>query len=279
MRYQAYVRWLKWLTLALLAYVAVAFTVEVDWPALIRETALPGLALGHDALLMIVAVFGTTISPYLFFWQAALEMESGHDGRPRSGAGLRAGAAHPRGYPGWHDFLEPDWLFHHSRHRRHAARGRRRGYRTSAQAAEALRPLAGDFCFALFCLGIVGTGLLAVPVLAGSAAYAVAEAAGWPGSLDARLDKGEGAAFYAIIGAATMGGVALCFTPLDPVAELFWAAVCNGVIALPIMSVMMLLASRPKVMGAHVIGPCLRLAGWSATGVMALVVVAMLATL
>ena len=90
MRYQAYVRWLKWLTLALLAYVAVAFTVEVDWPALIRETALPGLALGHDALLMIVAVFGTTISPYLFFWQAALEMESGHDGRPRSGAGLRA---------------------------------------------------------------------------------------------------------------------------------------------------------------------------------------------
>ena len=125
----------------------------------------------------------------------------------------------------------------------------------------------------------MGTGLLAVPVLAGSAAYAVAEAAGWPGSLDARLDKGEGAAFYAIIGAATMGGVALCFTPLDPVAELFWAAVCNGVIALPIMSVMMLLASRPKVMGAHVIGPCLRLAGWSATGVMALVVVAMLATL
>ena len=278
MRYQAYVRWLKWLTLALLAYVAVAFTVEVDWPALIRETALPGLALGHDALLMIVAVFGTTISPYLFFWQAALEMESGHDGRPRSGAGLRV-AAHPRGYPGWHDFLEPDWLFHHSRHRRHAARGRRRGYpdvRASRRGAAA-----------------AGRGLLLRAVLpghrghrpagragaGGSAAYAVAEAAGWPGSLDARLDKGEGAAFYAIIGAATMGGVALCFTPLDPVAELFWAAVCNGVIALPIMSVMMLLASRPKVMGAHVIGPCLRLAGWSATGVMALVVVAMLATL
>ena len=278
MRYQAYVRWLKWLTLALLAYVAVAFTVEVDWPALIRETALPGLALGHDALLMIVAVFGTTISPYLFFWQAALEMESGHDGRPRSGAGLRA-VAHPRGYPGWHDFLEPDWLFIilATAATLHADGGA--AIQTSAQAAEALRPLAGDFCFALFCLGIVGTGLLAVPVLAGSAAYAVAEAAGWPGSLDARLDKGEGAAFYAIIGAATMGGVALCFTPLDPVAELFWAAVCNGVIALPIMSVMMLLASRPKVMGAHVIGPCLRLAGWSATGVMALVVVAMLATL
>ena len=138
------------------------------------------------------------------------------------------------------------------------------------------RCLAGDFCFALFCLGIVGTGLLAVPVLAGRPPMP------WPRPPAGRAawtpvwDKGEGAAFYAIIGAATMGGVARA-SPLDPVAELFWAAVCNGVIALPIMSVMMLLASRPKVMGAHVIGPCL--AGWSATGVMALVVVAMLATL
>lgn len=280
MRYQAYVRWLKWLTLALLAYVAVAFTVEVDWPALIRETALPGLALGHDALLMIVAVFGTTISPYLFFWQAALEMESGHDGRPRSGAGLRAQLRRIRAdtlVGMTFSNLIGFFIILATAATLHADGGA--AIQTSAQAAEALRPLAGDFCFALFCLGIVGTGLLAVPVLAGSAAYAVAEAAGWPGSLDARLDKGEGAAFYAIIGAATMGGVALCFTPLDPVAELFWAAVCNGVIALPIMSVMMLLASRPKVMGAHVIGPCLRLVGWSATGVMALVVVAMLATL
>ena len=280
MRYQAYVRWLKWLTLALLAYVAVAFTVEVDWPALIRETALPGLALGHDALLMIVAVFGTTISPYLFFWQAALEMESGHDGRPRSGAGLRAQLRRIRAdtlVGMTFSNLIGFFIILATAATLHADGGA--AIQTSAQAAEALRPLAGDFCFALFCLGIVGTGLLAVPVLAGSAAYAVAEATGWPGSLDARLDKGEGAAFYAIIGAATMGGVALCFTPLDPVAELFWAAVCNGVIALPIMSVMMLLASRPKVMGAHVIGPCLRLAGWSATGVMALVVVAMLATL
>ena len=179
MRYQAYVRWLKWLTLALLAYVAVAFTVEVDWPALIRETALPGLALGHDALLMIVAVFGTTISPYLFFWQAALEMESGHDGRPRSGAGLRAQLRRIRADTlvgmtfsnliGFSSFATAATL--------HADGGA--AIQTSAQAAEAPRPLAGDFCFALFCLGIVGTGLLAVPVLAGSAAYAVAEAAGW----------------------------------------------------------------------------------------------------
>ena len=123
MRYQAYVRWLKWLRW--LAYVAVAFTVEVDWPALIRETALPGLALGHDALLMIVAVFGTTISPYLFFWQAALEMESGHDGRPRSGrpAGLRGIRADTLVGMTFSNLIG----FFIIRHRRHAARGRRRG--------------------------------------------------------------------------------------------------------------------------------------------------------
>ncbi|WP_263315969.1 divalent metal cation transporter [Achromobacter xylosoxidans] len=149
---------------------------------------------------------------------------------------------------------------------------------TSAQAAEALRPVAGDLCFLLFCLGIVGTGLLAVPVLAGSAAYAVAEAAGLPASLDARLERGEGHAFYAVIAAATAGGVALCFAPVDPVEELFWAAVLNGVVALPIMAVMMLLASRRAVMGAHVIGPRLRLAGWCATVAMGFVVAAMLLT-
>ena len=168
MRYQAYVRWLKWLTLALLAYVAVAFTVEVDWPALIRETALPGLALGHDALLMIVAVFGTTISPYLFFWQAALEMESGHDGRPRSGAGLRAQLRRIRAdtlVGMTFSNLIGFFIILATAATLHADGGA--AIQTSAQAAEALRPLAGDFCFALFCLGIVGTGLLAVPVLAG----------------------------------------------------------------------------------------------------------------
>ena len=187
---------------------------------LIRETALPGLALGHDALLMIVAVFGTTISPYLFFWQAALEMESGHDGRPRSGAGLRAQLRRIRADTlvgmtfsnliGFFIIPPPP-----PRCTRTAARLSRRPRKPPRRRA-------------------AGRGLLLRAVLpghrghrpagragaGGSAAYAVAEAAGWPGSLDARLDKGEGAAFYAIIGAATMGGVALCFTPLDPVAEL-----------------------------------------------------------
>jgi Mn2+/Fe2+ NRAMP family transporter len=147
---------------------------------------------------------------------------------------------------------------------------------TSAQAAEALRPVAGERAFLLFALGIIGTGLLAVPVLAGSAAYAVAEAAGWRGSLSLKLQRGEGRGFYGVIAAATLGGVALCFTPMDPVRELFWSAVINGVIAVPIMAVMMLLATRPAVMGAHTIGPRLKALGWLATAAMALTLVALL---
>jgi Mn2+/Fe2+ NRAMP family transporter len=153
-----------------------------------------------------------------------------------------------------------------------------RDIQTSAQAAEALRPLAGELTFLLFSLGIIGTGLLAVPVLAGSAAYAVAEVAGWRGSLNLRLDRGEGLGFYGVIVAATLGGVALCFVPIDPVRVLFWAAVLNGVIAVPIMAVMMLLASRSATMGEHVIGRGLRWLGWGATAVMGAVVGAMLWT-
>ena len=278
MRYQAYVRWLKWLTLALLAYVAVAFTVEVDWPALIRETALPGLALGHDALLMIVAVFGTTISPYLFFWQAALEMESGHDGRPRSGAGLRAqrriradtlvGMTFSN-LIGFSSFSPPP-----PRCTRTAARLSRRPRKpprrcgrwpgTSASRCSAWASWA-PACWPCRCWRVGrlcrGRGR---------------RLAGQPGRPSG---QGRGRGLLRDHRRGHHGRSGAVLHPLDPVAELFWAAVCNGVIALPIMSVMMLLASRPKVMGAHVIGPCLRLAGWSATGVMALVVVAMLATL
>ena len=148
-----------------------------------------------------------------------------------------------------------------------------------AAMAEALRPLAGEFTFLLFSVGIIGTGMLAVPVLAGSAAYAVAEAAGWQGSLSLRLDRGEGRGFYGVIAAATIGGVILCFTPTDPVKELFWSAVLNGVIAVPIMAVTMLLASRRDTMGEHVIGRPLRWLGWAATAAMGATVAAMVVTL
>jgi NRAMP (natural resistance-associated macrophage protein)-like metal ion transporter len=281
--YETYVSGLKWLTLALLAYVGVAFSVQLNWAQVATAIVRPQLPGGHEVLLMVVAVFGTTISPYLFFWQAAQEMEESSGG----GAGQAHTAQEVRGHlrrikvdtvTGMvFSNLIAFFIILSTGATLHASGVT--DIQTSAQAAEALRPVAGEFTFLLFSLGIIGTGLLAVPVLAGSAAYAVSEAAGWRGSLSARLDKGEGRGFYGVIAAATAGGVILCFTPADPVKELFWSAVLNGVIAVPIMAVMMLLASRRSVMGEHVIGRRLRWLGWLATGAMAATVLAMFATL
>ena len=280
--YQTYVRWLKWLTLALLAYVAVVFTLHLDWWQIAIEIVRPRLPLGthgHEVLLTVVAVFGTTISPYLFFWQAAQEMEDTSGSAPYT---TRAVRHHLRRIKVdtvvgmTFSNLIAFFIILSTAATLHTAGIT--DIQTSAQAAEALRPLAGDLTFFLFSLGIIGTGLLAVPVLAGSAAYAVAEAAGWRGSLSLRLDKHEGRGFYGVIAVATAGGVILCFTPVDPVKALFWSAVFNGVIAVPIMIVMMLLAARTDVMGVHVIGRRLRVLGWIATGVMALTVIALFTT-
>jgi NRAMP (natural resistance-associated macrophage protein)-like metal ion transporter len=278
--YKTYVRWLKWLTLALLSYVGVVFTVHLDWAQVLSEVFRPRLAASHDMLLMVVAVFGTTISPYLFFWQAAQEMEDTTDSEPHTPKDVRR---HLRRIKAdtiigmTFSNLIAFFIILSTAATLHAAGIT--DIETSAQAAEALRPVAGEFTFLLFSLGIIGTGMLAVPLLAGSAGYAVAEAAGWSGTLSARLDRGEGRGFYGVIAAATVGGVILCFMPTDPVKELFWSAVLNGVIAVPIMAVMMLLASRPAAMGANVIGPRLRWLGWIATVVMAATVTAMLVTL
>jgi NRAMP (natural resistance-associated macrophage protein)-like metal ion transporter len=280
--YTAYVRWLKWLTLALLSYVAVVFSLHLDWWQIASEVMRPHLLLGmhgHEVLLMVVAVFGTTISPYLFFWQAAQEMEETNNSAPHTASDVRQHLRRIKADTiigmtfsnliAFFIILSTAATLHNAGIT---------DIQTSAQAAEALRPLAGDFTFLLFSLGIIGTGMLAVPVLAGSAAYAVAEAAGWQGSLSLRVDKGEGRGFYGVISASTVGGVILCFTPMDPVKELFWSAVMNGIIAVPIMVVMMLLATRATIMGAHVIGRRLRWLGWLATGTMALTVAAMLFT-
>ncbi len=279
--YATYVRWLKWLTLTLLSYVAVVFTLHVDWGQVLLQIVHPALPGSHDMLLMVVAVFGTTISPYLFFWQAGQEMEDVHAG---------PGEPHTRVQVRRHlrrikldtiigmtfSNLIAFFIILSTAVTLHAAGIR--DIQTSAQAAEALRPLAGEMTFLFFSLGIIGTGMLAVPVLAGSAAYAVAEVAGWQGSLSLRLDKGEGRGFYGVIMAATLVGVALCFTPVDPVKVLFWSAVLNGVIAVPIMAVMMMLATRTDTMGEHVIGGGLRWLGWIATAVMGATVLAMLVT-
>jgi len=280
--YAAYVRWLKWLTLALLSYVAVIFTLHIEWRQVAQQLVWPDLPGSKETLLTIVAVFGTTISPYLFFWQAAQEMEdvNAGPGQPHTPQQVRG---HLRRIK-WDTVvgmtfsnLIAFFIILSTAATLHVAGVR--DIQTSAQAAEALRPLAGDLTFLLFSLGIIGTGMLAVPVLAGSAAYAVAEAAGWQGSLSLRLDKGEGRGFYGVLAVATLGGVALCFTSIDPVKALFASAVLNGVIAVPIMVVMMLLASRPGIMGAHVISPRLRWLGWLATLAMGGTVIAMLATL
>lgn len=279
--YTTYVRWLKWLTLALLSYVAVIFTLHVDWTQVLREVVRPQLPGNHDMLLLVVAVFGTTISPYLFFWQASQEVEDAHasPGQAHTPVEVRR---HLRRIK-WDTLIGMSFsnliaffIILSTAVTLHAAGIH--NVQTSAQAAEALRPLAGELTFFLFSLGIIGTGLLAVPVLAGSAAYAVAEAAGWRGSLSLRFDKGEGLGFYGVVAAATLGGVVLCFTPIDPVRELFWSAVINGVIAVPIMGVMMLLATRADTMGQNVIGCRLRWLGWLATALMAGTVIAMLVT-
>jgi NRAMP (natural resistance-associated macrophage protein)-like metal ion transporter len=286
LRYETYVRYLKWLTLALLSYVAVIFTIHVHWGTVISELVLPRLVLDHNTITMIVAVFGTTISPYLFFWQAAQEMEDlrvknarngGTSMLPHTSEVARRQMRRIR----WDTYvgmgfsnLIAFFIILSTAATLHVA-----GIvdiQTSAQAAEALRPLGGATAFLLFSLGIIGTGMLAVPVLAGSAAYAVSESFDWQSGMDRKLPEALG--FYGIIGIATIGGVALTFTHLDPVRALLWSAEINGIIAVPIMAIMMLLASRQDVMGDFVIRPRLRRLGWVATGVMAITVAAMMST-
>jgi NRAMP (natural resistance-associated macrophage protein)-like metal ion transporter len=279
--YRVYIRYLKWLTLALLAYVAVAFTIAVPWHEVALGLLWPSMVLDAHALTVIVAVLGTTISPYLFFWQAAQEVEELNADPAATALVLDAAGArrHLRRIKidtyfgmGFSNLIALFILISC------AATLHRNGITdiaTSAQAAEALRPLAGDAVFLLFGLGIIGTGLLAVPVLAGSAAYAVAESFEWKTGLDLKLL--EAREFYGIIAFATLGGVLLDFTPIDPIKALFWCAVINGIIAVPIMIVMMLLADDPKVMGAFAVTRRLKVLGWLATWTMAAAVVAMFA--
>ena len=281
--YQKYVRILKWLTLGLLAYVATVLTVHIPWGEVAVRTVWPRLAWSAAAVTMIVAVFGTTISPYLFFWQASQEVEDLQadasaqalrrtpELAPRQFQRIKLDTAIGMGFSNLVAFfimlttavtLGAQGITHID---------------TSAQAASALRPIAGDFAFALFSLGIIGTGLLAIPVLAGSAAYAMAGAFHWKSSLE--LAPRAAKKFYAIIITATLIGVALCFTPLDPIQALYWSAVINGVISVPIMALMMVMAARPAIMGSLTISRRLRWLGWLCTGVMAVAVLAMFATM
>ena len=281
--YRKYVKYLKWLTLGLLAYVATVFAIHVSWSEVFVRTVLPRFAWNGDSVTLIVAVFGTTISPYLFFWQASQEVEE-----LRSMQLANSPYEEPRNYAAHMKRIKIDTVIGMGFSNlvafciilTTAATLGMHGIaniQTSAQAAGALRPVAGDFAFALFALGIVGTGMLAVPVLAGSAAYAVTESFRWPSGLN--LTVLQAREFYAIISLATIGGMLLNLMPADPIKELFWAALINGVISVPIMAVMMLLARDVRIMGKYTLSTRHTLIGWAGVIIMLIAVGAMFATM
>lgn len=280
--YRRYAPLLKGLTLVLFVYVATVLAIDVPWGEAVAGALLPRLTADADTVVMVVAIFGTTISPYVFFWQAAEEVEEMHVSRHARPLRERQLGARPTlrrigidtavgmGF----SIAIAACIMVTTAATLNAAGTT--SIATSADAAAALRPLAGDFAFLLFSAGIIGTGLLAVPVLAGSGAYAMAEAMGWRASLESAPAKARG--FYAIIAGSTLIGAIIALSPVDPIRMLFWSAVINGVVAVPVMAVMMTLVASRTVMGPVRAGPLLRAGGWAATLVMALVVIAMLAT-
>jgi len=280
--YKRYANVLKWLTLVLLAYVAVVFMAQVDWGAAAGGLIPTRAALTRDGVVTIVAIFGTTISPYLFFWQSAQEVEEVEQddaAEPLRQAPKQARPAFRRMRIDTFAGMAVSNLIAIAVVISTAATLHAHGVtqiKTAADAANALRPVAGPFAFALFSLGIIGTGLLAVPVLAGSAAYAVGDTRDWSCSLDSK--PWEAVGFYSVIGAATLLGLAIDWSPIDPMQALFWSAVLNGVIAVPMMGAMMLVASRPRQMGRFTAGPVMTVLGWVATAVMAVAVAALAVT-
>jgi NRAMP (natural resistance-associated macrophage protein)-like metal ion transporter len=278
--YRRYAPVLKFLTLTLFAYVATALTVKIPWSTALLATIWPKATVNADYFLMVVAVLGTTISPYLFFWQASQEVEEMNKGRiDRPLRDLKRGGGSEL------DRIKIDTIvgmvfsnvIAFSIILTTAAVLNAHGItniNSATQAAEALRPLAGDFTFLLFALGIIGTGMLAIPVLAGSAAYGVSEAFGWHATLEAKAPDAVG--FYTIIAAATVIGFGLGFTGVDSIRMLVWSAVLNGIVAVPIMAMMMVTVASSKLMGRFRATPRLIALGWAGTGLMALAVIALM---
>jgi NRAMP (natural resistance-associated macrophage protein)-like metal ion transporter len=278
--YRRYAPVLKFMTLTLFAYVATALTVNIPWSTALLAAIWPGPTVNADYLLMVVAVLGTTISPYLFFWQASQEVEEMNQGKTR-----RPLRELTRGGVTELDRIGLDttigMIFSNviafSIILTTAAVLNANGItniNSATQAAEALRPLAGDFTFLLFALGIIGTGMLAIPVLAGSAAYGVSEAFGWPATLEAKAPDAAG--FYTIIAAATVIGFGLGFTGIDAIHMLVWSAVLNGIVAVPIMAMMMVIVANSRLMGRFRARSSLIAIGWIGTGLMALAVAALM---
>jgi NRAMP (natural resistance-associated macrophage protein)-like metal ion transporter len=280
--YSRYVSYLKWLTFALFAYFGTVLVVKVPWGEAVRGFFIPTLSRTAEFWTVVVAIFGTTISPYLFFWQASQEVEEiknvkarkplvksqeqGKDAIERIKVDTYIGMAFSN--------LVALAIMFTTAATLHAAGTT--DIQTSSQAAEALKPIAGPFAFAIFATGVVGTGLLAVPVLAGSAAYAVGEAFKWPTGLDRKPKNAR--AFYSTIAIATLSGIIITFSSLDPIKALFWSAVINGVVSVPVMAMMMFISSNERIMGKFALRGVLRSVGWVATGVMAAASIVMVAT-
>ena len=271
--YRRYVKGLKWLTLVLFAYVLIAFTVKIDWTSVATHTVLPKLYGTSNWITVIVAIFGTTISPYLFFWQSSEEVEIMEvKDKPALTVAAPPAARHElqrieidtfigmgmSNLIAFFIILTTAVTLH-----QHGVTD----IQTSAQAAQALRPVVGSMAFVVFSLGLIGTGLLAVPVLAGSTAYAASETFDWEKGLEKPFAEARG--FYAVIIISMVIAVGVLFSPLDPIKALFWSAVINGIIAVPILAAMMIVASRRDEMGVFVATPAQRIFGWLATLVMA----------
>lgn len=277
--YRTIAKTFKWLTLVLFAYVIAAFLARPDWSAVLQSTFVPRITFSTDYLMTFVGIFGTTISPYLFFWQAAEEIEE-ERAKGKKTVGRRMGATAEELKNARNDtaigmgisnfiayfiiLTTGATLFANGQH----------DIQTAQQAAEALRPLAGEGAYWLFALGLIGTGLLGVPVLAGSAAYAISEAGAWRGGMDEKPRKAK--KFYAIIGLSMFVGMSLDYTGFDAIKMLFWSAVLNGVLAPPLIVIILFICNNKNVMGEHSNGKLLNIFGIIAALVMGFAAVAMI---
>ena len=278
--YHRYVFFLKWLTLSLLAYAGVLFTVQVPWGQVALRTVWPQFKWNAAAATVVVGIFGTTISPYLFFWQASEEVEDmrkRHAEVPLVSDPRRAHAELRRiSWDTWSGMFYSDLIAFFIMLATAVTLNRAgiTDINTAAQAASALRPLAGHFAFLLFTLGMLGVGLIGVPVLAGSGAYALSEAMGWNWGLERRAIDARG--FYGVIAVSVLAALVIQYTPISPMKALFWSAVINGIVAVPLMLVIILLASKQTIMGAYTASRPMIFLAWSATVVMGLAAIWML---
>ncbi|MBU3581504.1 divalent metal cation transporter [Polynucleobacter sp. AP-Capit-er-40B-B4] len=272
--YRHYVFFLKWLSLSLLAYGAVLFTVQIPWSDVLWSTFFPRLTWNSESAAVVVGIFGTTISPYLFFWQSSQEVEDMNlHGQinlleSKNEAEIKAELRRIH-WDTWSGMLYSNvaayCIILATAVTLHVAGVN--DINTAAEAAAALRPLAGEFAFLLFALGILGVGLMGVPILAGSAAYALSEVFGWRSSLEDTAAQAR--KFYAIIAFSVFIALAIQYSPISPMKALFWSAVINGVVAVPLMIAIMVLSSKSSVMGVYVASLPMKFFGWLATGFMA----------